>query len=109
MNALLTLPPQVGNKYLYKNKDSDELFECEITCEEECGDSTVWKSRCQAGTNWTYWPDGKAKTAPYGKKDYAAVLVEDIIVSHVPIEGEEIKMLRAKREEMMNRLKELGA
>jgi hypothetical protein len=108
MSTLLTLPPQVGNKYLYKNKDSDELFECEITREDECGDSTVWKSRCQAGTNWTYWPDGKAKTAPYGKKDYAAVLVEDIHDSKIE-DGEEIKSLRSKREEMMNRLKELGA
>jgi hypothetical protein len=105
MSTLLTLPPQIGNKYLYKDKGDDELIECEIIREEECGDSTVWKSRCQAGTNWTYWPDGKAKIAPYRKKDYAAVLVEDIIVH----QSTEIEELLKGREKMMNRLKELGA
>jgi len=105
-DSLLTLPPQIGNKYLYKNKDSDELIECEIVRDEKFDDCTIYPSR--GGNNWTYWPDGKAKVSPYGKKDYVAILVEDIVVSNIH-PSTEIKMLRAKRETMMNRLKELGA
>lgn len=104
-NPFLTLPPAVGNKYWYKIKGSDELIECEIVEEDEYKDSTVYKSR---GDNcWTFWPDGKAKIFSSGKEDYVAILVEDI---STPLEESmELKDLRAKREGMMNRLKELGA
>ena len=107
-NPFLTLPPVIGNKYLYKNKGSDELIECEIVQEEEYRDSTIYRSRDEAGGNWSYWPDGKAKIF-HPKEAYVAILVEDIIVSHVHTESEELKKLRGGHEEMMNRLKELGA
>ena len=75
-NPFLTLPPAIGNKYLYKHKGSDDLLECEIVGEDDYQGTTIYKSG--GDDSWTYWPDGKAKIFSLGKEDYVAVLVEDI-------------------------------
>jgi len=100
---MLTLPPIVGRHYLYRNVGSEELHHCEIIAVSHSAVYThrkqaTYRSRSDTGDDWTFWSDGKAKN---GEKpnDYVAELVEDDELSH----------LRAQREAMQQRLKELGS
>ena len=104
---ILTLPPQIGNHYYYRNKGEDELHECVIIREEKYRDgTTIYKSK---GTvdRWTFWPDGEAKID--GGTNYVAVLVEDILILSNISESEEFRELREGHDAMMKRLTKLEA
>lgn len=108
---MLTLPPEVGNRYLYRNKGNDKLFTCEIISSSESQVYTgkrqvIYKSRSdETGDNWTFWSDGKAKVGP--KPDnYVAELVDD---APIPLDDTELRRLQEQRKAMQQRLKELGA
>ena len=108
-NPLLTLPPAVGNRYFYQNKDDDTLYECEITDESTHQGVPIYVSRDSNGNNWTYWPDGEAKVhVGYTDESYVAYLTEDILILNDIPESEEFKNLRENHSSMMRRLKELG-
>lgn len=110
---MLTLPPEVGNRYLYRNKNAPPdapLLECEITGVSKSSVYTsksqaIWKSSCSNRDNWTFWSDGKAKTGP-GKNDYVAELVED---APIPLDNTELHRLQEQRKAMQQRLKELSS
>jgi hypothetical protein len=109
-SPLLTLPPQVGRHYRYRNvhDEDDTLHTCEIVEEETYQGITIYRAADDNCDEWAFWPDGKAKIEPFGKEDYCAILVEDAYISTELPESSEHKELMAKREKMMNRLKELG-
>jgi hypothetical protein len=95
----LTLPPVVGRKYLYRNAKSKEVLVCTIEYEDECEGETVYKSSSE-NDNWTFWPDGEAKLN--NGRPPVAVLVEDI-------PPDTLQELRAQRDAIMKRLREIGA
>jgi hypothetical protein len=99
----LTLPPEVGRKYKVKDKKDGQVHTCVIMEEDTHRTSPIWKSYSEEGHNWTYWPDGEAKINA-GKEDesFVAKLIEDV-------EQSEFEILQARREKMMQRLKELEA
>ena len=98
----LTLPPEIGRRYLYRGKGRDDLEECEIVGIDEDEDEVSETGLLYISDNaWVFWPDGKAKIAPYGEEDYVAILVRDASAST-------LEALRAEHEERMKRLEELG-
>lgn len=114
-SILLTLPPKVGNKYVYENThppgwegDSDGGV-CEIVSEGEWNGETTFISHGENGDMWTFWPDGKARIKACDGKEYCAILREDVFIAPSLPESTEFKELKARKDKMMSRLKELGA
>jgi hypothetical protein len=111
-NPLLTLPPVVGATYLCREDGVDEPYEVVVSHEDQDSDTgdKIWIVKAlQHSTRWLIWPDGRAKIPPHGKKDYVAELTEDIlIITGMPVSSE-FEALRAKKDKMMARLKELEA
>ena len=110
---MLTLPPEVGRLYRFRGVKQYEGVDgvCVITSTtaHRRSGSTIFRSETKEGgalRNWVYWPDGKAKIAPYGPDDHVAELVED--ASGGLTESDEFKELKEKYTEMTQRLKELG-
>lgn len=88
---MLTLPPEVGRKYRYRNVSTGQEHICEITHEATYRGDRVFHS---TGPNsWMYWEDGEAKTTP-GKGKPVAVLIEDVLIGHQMEESEELKRIR---------------
>ena len=107
---MLTLPPVVGQKYIFINTEDKKKYQCEILKEEEHHDgTTIYKSRTDDPhiSDWYYWPDGEAKLDngyPPVAKLFADV-DEIVTVDSTPA----IEALHKQRDAMMQRLAKLGA
>ena len=112
-NPLLTLPPEVGRTYRYRNgkkgvnRNGAQGGTCVITHQGTFQGEMTFNSRAENGDNWMFWADGKAKIHPYGPTDHVAYLTEDVYTAPELPPSEEFKELKARIESIKQRLKEL--
>jgi hypothetical protein len=107
-NPLLTLPPKVGNKYLARHdKEGGETYELIIMDKAPNDKVCTYRSRVPDKSAPGYWFNSKGKAI--ASRGVVATLLQDLNITESLSEDSEYKKLMAKREKMMNRLKELGA